>query len=126
MGLRLVGPRLEHANGFDIASDGTVTGAIQVPGDGQPIILLADRQTTGGYPKIATVISADLPALGRSGPGAELVFRAVSVAEAEAARRALDEAIARWPQRLETVGGDMDARRLLDHNLISGVTDAEG
>jgi biotin-dependent carboxylase-like uncharacterized protein len=125
MGLRLVGPRLEHAKGFDIASDGTVTGAIQVPGDGQPIILLADRQTTGGYPKIATVISADLPSLGRSGPGAEVTFRAVSVAEAEAARRALDEAIARWPQRLEAVGGDLDARRLLDLNLISGVADVE-
>jgi biotin-dependent carboxylase-like uncharacterized protein len=125
MGLRLTGPRLEHAKGFDIVSDGTVAGAIQVPGDGQPIILLADRQTTGGYPKIATVISADLPALGRAGPGAELRFRAVSVAEAEAARRALDAMIALWPQRLEAVRGAIDAQRLLDQNLISGVTDAE-
>ena len=69
MGLRLTGPRLDHAKGFDIASDGTVTGAIQVAGDGQPIILLADRQTTGGYPKIATVLTADLPLVAQLVPG---------------------------------------------------------
>ena len=62
MGLRLEGPALEHAGGHDIVSDGIATGAIQVPGTGLPIILLADHQTTGGYPKIATVASVDLPA----------------------------------------------------------------
>src|SRR5262249_28173619 len=62
-GMRLAGRRLVHARGFDITSDAVAAGSIQVPGDGQPIVLLADRQTTGGYPKIATVISADLPAL---------------------------------------------------------------
>jgi allophanate hydrolase subunit 2 len=122
MGLRLAGPRLAHAKGADIVSDGTVGGAIQVPGDGQPIILLADCQTTGGYPKIATVISADLPSLGRTGPGAELTFRAVTVEEAEGARRALDHEIASWPERLKPAGGGFDAERLLDQNLISGVT----
>ena len=54
----------------DIASDGIVQGSIQIPGDGQPIVLSAERQTTGGYPKIGAVISADLPALGRLGPEA--------------------------------------------------------
>jgi biotin-dependent carboxylase-like uncharacterized protein len=126
MGLRLAGPRLAHAKGADIASDGTVGGAIQVPGDGQPIILLADCQTTGGYPKIATVISADLPSLGRTGPGAELTFRVVTVEEAEAARRALDREIAGWPEHLKPVAGGLDEQRLLDQNLISGVTDASG
>ncbi len=65
MGMRLEGAALEHSDGFNIASDGTAPGSVQVPGDGLPIVLLADRQTTGGYPKIATVIAADLPALGR-------------------------------------------------------------
>ena len=60
MGLRLSGPALKHKTAADILSDGIVKGAVQVPGDGQPIILMADHQTTGGYTKIATVISADL------------------------------------------------------------------
>jgi biotin-dependent carboxylase-like uncharacterized protein len=125
MGLRLTGPRLAHIKGPDIVSDGTAPGAIQVPGDGQPIILLADRQTTGGYPKIATVVSADLPALGRVGPGAELGFRAVTVAEAEAARRALDAAIAGFRDRLRAGPAGIDVRRLMDQNLVSGVVDAD-
>ena len=63
MGMRLDGPLLRHRRGWDIVSDAIATGSIQVPGSGQPIVLLADHQTTGGYPKIATVISADLPRL---------------------------------------------------------------
>src|SRR3546814_1094943 len=59
MGLRLDGPVIEHTSGADIASEGLVTGCIQIPGNGRPIILMADRQTTGGYTKIANVISAD-------------------------------------------------------------------
>ena len=78
MGMRLEGPTLEHsAKGYNIVSDGIAPGSIQVPGNGLPIVLLADRQTTGGYPKIATVISADLPALGRMTPGAKIAFEAV-------------------------------------------------
>ena len=57
MGYRLDGPVIEHTGGFNIISDGIPLGAIQVPGTGKPIILLADRQTTGGYPKIACVIA---------------------------------------------------------------------
>ena len=68
MGLRLSGPALHHKISADILSDGIVKGAIQVPGDGQPIILMADHQTTGGYTKIATVISADLAKLTRLHP----------------------------------------------------------
>ena len=95
MGMRLEGPPLEHsAKGYNIVSDGIAHGSIQVPGNGLPIILLADRQTTGGYPKIATVISADIPALGRMMPGAKIAFEAVDIEAAEAAARQLAADIA--------------------------------
>lgn len=85
----LEGPRLTHgAEGFNIVSDGVAMGAIQVPGEGQPIVLMADRQPTGGYPKIATVIGADLGRLAQARPGQNLRFSAVTVEEAVAARRA--------------------------------------
>ncbi len=86
MGLRLHGPRLVHRGGADILSEGVAPGSIQVPGDGQPIVLLADRQTTGGYAKIATVISADLDFLGQAAPGERVTFRAVDVAAAHRLR----------------------------------------
>ena len=125
MGLRLDGPRLAHAKGANIVSDGVAPGAVQVPGNGFPIVLLADRQTTGGYPKIATVISADLPALGRVSPGAELRFVAVSVGEAEAARRDLEARLGRLAAELERAAPETpDAARLLSLNLVSGVVDA--
>jgi allophanate hydrolase subunit 2 len=90
MGMRLEGPPLEHSSkGYNIVSDGTAHGSIQVPGNGLPIILLADRQTTGGYPKIAAVISAAIPALGRLTPGAKVTFEAVDIETAEAALSAL-------------------------------------
>lgn len=88
MGYRLTGPVLHHARGHDIVSDGIAFGAIQVPGDGQPIVLMADRQPTGGYPKIGTVIRADLPRLAQTRPGASLRFEAVTIDEAVAALRA--------------------------------------
>lgn len=124
MGLRLEGQKLEHAKGYNIVSDGIPPGGIQVPGSGQPIILLADRQTTGGYPKIATVISADLPGLGRVQPGAVLRFKAVTVAQAQAARHAREAEIAGIKSRLMVVRAEgIDIERLHDTNLISGVVD---
>jgi biotin-dependent carboxylase-like uncharacterized protein len=125
MGLRLSGPELAHTKGYNIVSDGTAPGSIQVPGDGLPIILLADRQTTGGYPKIGTVASADLPALGRIGPGAQFRFTAVTVADAENVRRALEREMAAWPSQLEDLAPSaaIDHDRLYAANLVSGVTD---
>jgi biotin-dependent carboxylase-like uncharacterized protein len=76
MGYRLDGPTLRHAGSADILSDATPIGSLQVPGSGQPILLMADRQTTGGYPKIATVISADLPLAGQLAPGDWIEFEA--------------------------------------------------
>ena len=84
-GYRLDGPAIEHAAGADIVSDGTALGSIQVPGTGTPIILLADRGTTGGYAKIATVISPDIGLLAQAMPGAKIRFRAVSQPEAREA-----------------------------------------
>jgi biotin-dependent carboxylase-like uncharacterized protein len=95
MGMRLEGPALAHLTpaSADIISDGTTLGAIQVPGNGQPIILLADCQTVGGYPKIATVITADLPRLAQVRAGQIIRFQAVG---AEEARQALQVLETRW------------------------------
>jgi biotin-dependent carboxylase-like uncharacterized protein len=129
MGLRLEGRRLAHVRGYNIASDGIAPGSIQVPGNGQPILLMADRQTTGGYPKIATVISADLPALGRLPIGAKIAFEPVTIEVAQAMRRKLHAEIARLPDRLVPIGhgaADLDGPTpmLQSCNLISGVIDA--
>ncbi len=83
MGYRLDGPMIAHRGSADILSDWVPLGGVQVPGDGKPIILLADRQTTGGYPKIATVIKPDLSLVAQLRPGDTLAFRAVCVVEAQ-------------------------------------------
>ena len=123
MGMRLDGPLLRHRDGWDIVSDAIATGAIQVPGSGQPILLLADHQTTGGYPKIATVISADLPVVGRRRPGDALRFAAVSIEEAEELCREGERRLAELVAALEPVpkGDGIDSLSLYEDNLISGV-----
>lgn len=83
MGYRLEGEPIEHKDGADIISDGIVMGSVQVPGNGQPIILMADRQTTGGYTKIATVITPDLPLIAQAKPGTRFNFRIVTMKEAQ-------------------------------------------
>ncbi|MFB0505852.1 MAG: biotin-dependent carboxyltransferase family protein [Thermodesulfobacteriota bacterium] len=87
MGYRLEGPVIEHGKGADIISDATCLGSIQVPGHGLPIILLADRQTTGGYPKIATAITVDVYGLGQAKPGDRVRFSPISIVEAHRIRR---------------------------------------
>lgn len=84
MGYRLTGPKITHKAAADIISDGIPLGAVQVPGDGMPIIMLADRQTTGGYTKIATVITADIGKLAQAKPGDKIRFSRVGVEEAHA------------------------------------------
>ncbi|MBM3944904.1 MAG: biotin-dependent carboxyltransferase family protein, partial [SAR202 cluster bacterium] len=84
VGYRLEGPKLKHKKGADIISDGSPLGAVQVPGDGSPIILLADRGPTGGYAKIATVISIDVGRLAQAAPGDTVTFKQVTVEEAQA------------------------------------------
>ncbi len=83
MGIRLSGEPLKSKNGMDIISDGIVFGSVQVPNSGEPIILMADHQTTGGYAKIATVISVDLPRASQLSVGNTVRFKSVTVEEAE-------------------------------------------
>lgn len=83
MGYRLRGPALRHRGAADVLTDAVALGSVQVPSDGQPIVLGPDRPTTGGYAKIATVISADFPAVAQVPVGGTLSFRAVSVEEAQ-------------------------------------------
>ena len=123
MGIRFEGPTIEHSKGADIISDGIGPGAIQVPGAGLPIVLLADRQTVGGYPKIATVASVDLPRLGRLLPGQTVRFQPVSVEEGEKLRRDQEARIARAIADFKVARppGGIDLARLYEENLIDGV-----
>jgi len=120
----LDGPKLTHVRGYNIASDGIAMGAIQVPGEGQPIVLMADRQSTGGYPKIATVIGPDLGRLAQARPGTVISFRAVTHGEAVAARAAehtfLTGAIATEP----LIRTRFTSEFLFGLNLIDGWVDA--
>ena len=104
MGMRLEGKALAHREPAlaDIVSDGVVPGVMQVPGNGLPIILLADCQTVGGYPKIATVISADLPRLAQMRPGQAIRFTAVDAAQAAQARAAQEAQWQMWASTIES------------------------
>lgn len=99
MGCRLRGTRIQHRSSADIVSDGIVLGAVQVPADGQPIVMMADRQTTGGYPKIAVVASADIPLLAQCMPGGSRVrFRETTVEAAQMRYRKMLCALKGIPQ----------------------------
>ncbi len=122
MGYRLEGPMLMAERGSDIVSEGIVMGSIQVPGDGQPIVLMADRQPTGGYAKIGVVCRADVRRLAQTRPGEAVAFAWITVAEAIARLRRVRGAF-NAPSR--PLGEAPSAERLLRANLISGVTGAE-
>jgi antagonist of KipI len=105
-GIRLKGPVVARRTGMEesIISEGILSGAIQVPGDGQPIIILGET-ASGGYRKIATVISADLPLLGQVTPGDEVRFEAVSMEAAVQALREFEERLERFRRGLNCDGG---------------------
>jgi biotin-dependent carboxylase-like uncharacterized protein len=124
MGCRLDGAVLPHARGFNIVSDGVVPGSVQVPGDGRPIVLMRDCQTTGGYPKIATVIGPDLDRLAQVPPGGTVRFAAVARTEAVAAAAALRQRIDGLAALARPAGADPSSEDLLALNLIGGVVDA--
>jgi biotin-dependent carboxylase-like uncharacterized protein len=92
MGFRLRGPLLRHVGAAEMLSDATPIGAVQVPAGGEPILLMADRQTTGGYPSIATVISADIGLAGQLAPGDSITFAVTTLQEAIAALIAQERA----------------------------------
>ena len=81
IGYRLSGSQIKHANKSDIISEGGALGSIQIPGEGQPIILLQDRGTTGGYPKIATIATVDIPKLAQAQPGQVIKFEKIDIEE---------------------------------------------
>jgi 5-oxoprolinase (ATP-hydrolysing) subunit C len=129
--------KLQHLRSADICSEGVAPGSIQVPGDGLPIVLMVDAQTVGGYPKIASVIGADLPRLAHLRAGQRLRFAAVSLDEALAARAALAERFRAWTALLKpapavqdaagsagALAARLDEGALLSLNLISGMIDA--
>ena len=125
MGYRLAGPRIAHARGFNIVSDGIVTGSVQVPGAGEPIVMMADRQTTGGYPKLATVISPDLRLVSQRRSGEAIRFAAVGIEEAQAVARERAELVRRLPAEARPVrGGLPPSEDLLALNLAGAAIDA--
>lgn len=126
MGIRLDGPTITHRDDAarDIVSDAIMPGSIQVPGTGKPIVLLNDAHTAGGYPKIATVISIDLPLLGLQRAGAKFHFEAISIDEAIAAIRQQHVAVANAITTLQPViQNTISNESLFTNNLIDGVTD---
>jgi 5-oxoprolinase (ATP-hydrolysing) subunit C len=125
MGYRLEGPAIPHAHGHNIVSDGTVNGSIQIPGSGKPLVLMPDRGTSGGYPKIATVISADLGRLAQTQPGRRFRLGAVSVAEAQAEYRAFASLIRALPSYLvDARYATLDLDALLDANVAGAAANA--
>jgi biotin-dependent carboxylase-like uncharacterized protein len=122
MGYRLSGPVVMAREASSIISDGVVSGSIQVPGSGQPIVLLADRQTTGGYPKIATVITPDLRLIANRRPGERISFVAVSIEEAQRLFSAWRAELANIPLRLRPARERLDS--LHEHNLAGGAVSA--
>jgi antagonist of KipI len=117
MGLRLTGPSLVGTGGGDLASEGSVPGVIQVPPDGHPIILLADSRGVGGYPKIATVVDADLALLGQAEPGRGIRFVLVDV---QAALQATREAASRRGQITIAAVPELAVRCLIEDMNDSG------
>jgi biotin-dependent carboxylase-like uncharacterized protein len=125
MGYRLEGPVVKHLHGHNIVSDGTVNGSLQVPGNGQPIVLMPDRGTTGGYPKIATVISADFGRLAQTPAGRAFRFQAVSMAEAHKAARDFAKLLRSLPDRLRSIESfDLNLEALQDANVAGHAVSA--
>ena len=123
MAYKLAGPRLDHAKDFNIVSDGVALGAIQIAGDGQPLVLMADRQPTGGYAKLAHVCRADIGRLAQLRPGETCRFAVIGVEAARDALLALEDRVAETATCLVPLRRAPTTEGLLGVNLIGGVTD---
>jgi len=125
MGYRLEGPVIRHLDDHNIVSDGTVDGSIQVTGMGAPIVLMSDRGTSGGYPKIATVISADLGRFAQTPAGTGFRFKAVTMAEAQAEAKAFAKLLRSLPDRLRAIESiDLNIEALQDANVAGSAVSA--
>ena len=125
MGYRLEGPVIKHLHGHNIVSDGTVDGSIQVPGNGAPIVLMPDRGTSGGYPKIATLISADLGRFAQIPAATGFHFKAVPMAEAQAEARKYWKTLRALPNRLRAIESfDLNIEALQDANVAGSAVSA--
>ncbi len=125
MGYRLEGPVIKHLHGHNIVSDGTVNGSIQVPGNGAPIVLMPDRGTSGGYPKIATVITADLGRFAQIPAGKGFRFKAVSMTEAQVEARKFAGLLRTLPDRLRAIESfDLNIEALQDANVAGSAVSA--
>jgi allophanate hydrolase subunit 2 len=125
MGYRLEGPVIEHLHGHNIVSDGTVNGSIQVPGNGAPIVLMPDRGTSGGYPKIATLITADLGRFAQIAAGKGFRFKAISMAEAQGEARKFAGLLRTLPERLRGIENfDLNIEALRDANVAGAAVSA--
>ena len=125
MGYRLEGPVIKHLHGHNIVTDGTVNGSIQVPGNGQPIVLMPDRGTSGGYPKIATVITADLGRFAQIPAGRGFRFKAVGMMEAQAEARKFWEMLRTLPDRVRAIENfDLNIQALQDANVAGAAVSA--
>jgi biotin-dependent carboxylase-like uncharacterized protein len=125
MGYRLEGPEIQHLHGHNIVSDGTVNGSVQVPGNGQPIVLMPDRGTTGGYPKIATIITADFGRFAQTQAGQTFRFNAVPLAEAQAAAKEFWHLLRTLPDRLRGIENfDLNIEALRDANVAGDAVSA--
>lgn len=111
MGYRLEGPELALRDRTPLLSEGTSLGTIQVPPDGQPIVLMADRQTTGGYAKIATVANVDLPAIAQRMPGEVLQFKSIELEQARALLTRHESAFQRLATQLAPLRAALEAAR---------------
>jgi 5-oxoprolinase (ATP-hydrolysing) subunit C len=125
MGYRLEGPVIKHLHGHNIVSDGTANGSIQVPGNGQPIVLMSDRGTTGGYPKLATLITADFGRFAQIPAGRGFRFKAVGMAEAQAELRKFAELLRSLPDRVRPIENfDRNIEALQDANVAGAAVSA--
>ena len=120
MGMQLTGPKLELKSALSIPSEPVVKGSIQVSGDGIPTILLADHQTTGGYPKIATVISSDINRLVQFRSNQSVEFILISSNEALQKTRKFLDMKEKYLQKISISRGTLE-QRLMSENLIGGI-----
>ena len=134
IGITLKGPALRAINGnHDIISDVTPEGSVQIPGDGQPLILLSDCQTTGGYPKIGVVASVDLPKLGQISPSNTIKFLKINIEEAEHLFKIMNESITYKNLReivikkysIDIIGSKYDVKLYKNTGSITSILDTE-